>query len=335
MTSAVSDRARLLELIGGSWKTQAIHAMVELRLADRLAEGPMQTGALAQALQAHEGALHRLLRGLRILGLVERCDEGHRLTTMGELLRTEPHRESLAQWVRWWAGVQWPTWGMLAEAVRENVPVRARSNGAGGYGLHAKDEDAAETFHAAMAQLSAGVSAPLVRRIAALAPRCIVDVGGGRAELLAELLVACPTANGILLEQSHALASAREHLERSGLQARSTLVAGDFFQHVPEGADLYVLKSVLHNWDEGSATRLLRTCRRAMPGHSLLAVIERVIDDNAPAESDVRSDLNMLVSLGGRERSAGEFDLLLRSAGLAPREQVRCGEHSLIMCEPA
>jgi orsellinic acid C2-O-methyltransferase len=334
LRSGAAERARLLDLIGGSWRTQALHAMVELGVADRLADGPMQLAALAEAAHAHEGALHRLLRGLGVLGVVERCDEGYRLTVMGRLLRTEPEDESLAHWVRWWAGVQWTTWGLLHEAVRENVPTRARCQGARGYKLHEMHEGAAGTFHRAMAQLSTGVALKLVQRIAALEPTCIVDIGGGHAEVLAQLLLACPQAKGVLLEQDHALTGAREHLGRVGLLTRCELIAGNFFERVPEGADVYVLKSVLHNWDDVSAGRLLRTCRQAMAGRAILAVIERAIDEEVPDEEDVRSDLNMLVSLGGRERGPGELDALLRGAGFAPRGHVHLGAHSLILCDP-
>lgn len=334
MNVDAAERARLLDLIGGSWKTQAIHAMVQLGLADRLAHGPLQLAALAESAQVHPGALLRLLRGLCLVGLVERCEQGYRLTTMGRLLRAEPEGESLAHWVRWWAGVQWPTWGLLHEAVRENTPTRARSQGLGGYALHEKHAGAAGTFHRAMAQLSAALPPMLVQRLAALAPSCIVDVGGGHGELLAQLLLACPRARGVLLEQGHALAGARDQLGRLELLARSEFIAGDFFTHVPQSGDVYVLKSVLHNWDDAPASRLLRTCRQAMARHATLAVIERVIDDEAPDEAAVRSDLNMLVSLGGRERSRGELDALLRGAGLRPREHLDFGAHALILCDP-
>lgn len=334
MTPTSPERARLLQLIGGSWRTQAIHAMVELGLADRLAHGPLQLAALAESAQAHEGALQRLLRGLRILGLVEQGGEGYRLTDMGRLLRTQSQDESLAHWAKWWAGMQWTTWGKLHEAVRENAPMRARCKGAAGYALHGLQEDTACTFHLAMAELSAGVASMVIERIAAVDPARIVDVGGGRGELLAQLLLACPRANGVLLEQEHALAGAREHLERFDLMTRCELVAGDFFERIPEAADVYLLKSVLHNWDDGAAARLLRTCRRAMPRHAVLAMIERTLDDDAPDEAAVRSDLNMLVSLGGRERSFGELDDLARGAGLMPAEPVQLGEHALMLCAP-
>lgn len=332
MSARALERARLLDLIGSSWRTQAIHAMVELRLADRLASGPMTCVALAQAVAADEGALLRLLRGLCMLDLVETGGDTYRLTSMGQLLRTDREEDSLADWVRWWGGVQWTTWGKLPDAVREGTPMRQRCTDAAGYALHATQRDVAQVFHKAMAQLSAGVAPELVAKLAALAPARIVDVGGGRAELLGQLLLACPHAQGILLEQEHALAAARDHLRRLDLLARCTLLAGDFFLDVPPAADVYLLKSVLHNWDDASAARILQTCRRAMRTDATLAVIERAFDDGAPEESTVRSDLNMLVSLGGRERSVGELDALLRRCGFAPGQPVRAGEHRLILC---
>ncbi|WP_427913400.1 methyltransferase [Ramlibacter sp. MMS24-I3-19] len=332
MSTPATERMRLLELIGSSWRTQAIHAMVELRIADRLAAGSMQPPALAAAVGADAGALERLLRGLRLLGLLEACPGGVRLTCMGRMLRTDSEQESLADWVRWWAGAQWGTWGHLPEAVREGEPMRARCSNAGGYGLHATDAAVAQLFHSAMGQLTSGIAPVLIERIGCLCSRHIVDVGGGRGELLVQVLRACPEARGILLEQEHAAAAARDHLEHWDLLRRCTVVTGDFFRDIPAGAQIYLLKSVLHNWDDVAAEHLLHACRSAMTEDAALAIIERVLDDQALDEAIVRSDLNMLVSLGGRERSVREMQQLLRRCGLSSEAPLVAGEHRLFVC---
>lgn len=335
MSTPASERSRLLELIGSSWRTQAIHAMVELRVADRLAAGPMEAAALADAVGADPRALERLLNGLRILGLVEADGEGHRLTSMGRMLRADSGEGSLAHWVLWWAGVQWGTWGRLPQAVREGAPMRERCTRAVGYALHTSDAATAELFHSAMGELTWGIAPVLIERLGSIRAARVVDVGGGRGDLLGCLLRALPESHGILLEQEHALAAARNHLGRLDLLGRCTLLAGDFFHEVPAGGQVYLLKSVLHNWDEAAAERLLSACRRAMAENSALAVIERAIDIHSPDDASVRSDLNMLVSLGARERSLRELDDLLRRCRLAPETPLPAGEHHVILCRAA
>lgn len=329
MSAPAETVERLLELVGCSWRTQAIHAMVVLGVADALASGPLEGDALARAVGAHHGALQRLLRGLALLDLVRASDGAYELTAMGRLLCTQDREHSLADWVSWWAGRSWAAWGMLPEAVRNGAPVRAQVHGRAGYAIHENSPQAAETFHAAMAALSA-LAAPQV--LSALAQDCshVVDVGGGYGELLAHLLRARPHLHGTLLEQQHALAGARRHLEAAGVAARCTLTAGDFFATVPTGADAYLLKSVLHNWGDEAAACLLHHCCEAMTPNSQLLIVERLLDSVCPTDAQVRTDLNMLVGLGGRERTITELIALGRKCGLVLLRLHTGASHSVL-----
>jgi hypothetical protein len=144
---------------------------------------------------------------------------------------------------------------------------------------------------------------------------CVVDVGGGHGALLAAILARHPSARGVLLDQPHVVAGAQPLLREAGVADRCRVLGGSFFESVPEGGDAYVLKSILHDWDDEPAAAILRTCRGAMgPGGTLLAV-ERVIGPPNEGPEDALADLNMLVSQRGKERTRDEYAALFAAAG--------------------
>ena len=145
----------------------------------------------------------------------------------------------------------------------------------------------------------------------------MVDVGGGQGGLLSAILAANPEVRGVLFDLPHVAAMAQQHLESAGLASRSLASAGDFFKEVPPGGDLYLLRKVIHDWDDENARRILRACRAALADSARLLIVEMVIpDDNAPAYGKLL-DLLMLVYSGGRERTEQEYRMLLESAGFS------------------
>ena len=144
---------------------------------------------------------------------------------------------------------------------------------------------------------------------------CVVDVGGGQGQLLAAILLACPGARGILFDRPEVVAAADRLLASAGLAQRCAVVAGDFFLSVPGGGDAYIMKSVLHDWNDGAAADLLRTCRRAMPAAATLLAVERVVGPPNEDPTGKFYDLNMLVQYGGLERTREEFEELLERGG--------------------
>jgi hypothetical protein len=319
--SACTDRdaARLLDLIGGAWATQVIAAAVELGLPSLLAQSPASAAALAHHTGCDADGLLRLLRAMVSLDLCH-VDENGRfaLTAMGELLIAD-RTGSLHDWALWWGRHLWPLWGDLAASVRTGRSARERHTGRSGYAHLTADAQAAALFNSAMRQLTARVAAALLQALDWRGVRCLVDVGGGYGELLAGVLRGCPTLHGVLVELPHALDGAQAHLMQAGVADRCTLVAADFFERVPPGGDIYAIKSVLHNWDDAACGRLLRTCRQAMTPPARLLLIERVLPETmqtGPAARAVaRADLNMLVGVGGRERTQAQIEHLLRDAG--------------------
>jgi SAM-dependent methyltransferase len=180
---------------------------------------------------------------------------------------------------------------------------------------YAQNPEEAGFFNAAMGNLSALAANELVRVYDVSGVRTVADVGGAHGVLLAAVLKANPAARGILFELPHVIATAGEELAAQGLAKRCELVSGDFFAAVPEGADLHLLKQIVHDWDDERATQLLQNCHRALTPAGKLLLVEMVVPaDNRPDLAQAM-DLNMLVLLGGRERTEEEYQRLLQGAG--------------------
>lgn len=314
----------LLELINAGWTTQTLAAACELGLPDRLARGSRPAPVLARELGVDADALQRLLVALVTLDVCREDGDGtFALGPLGAWLRADTPG-GLHHWARLNGGPLWARWGRLTERVRGDPSGTAADRSVARFDL--LQEDAAETrlFHRAMVELTARMAASLARALGPLGEARVVDVGGGAGELLATLLAQHPSARGLLFDLSTALAHADEPLERHGVRARCTLHAGSFFDAWPGGCDLYLLKSVLHDWDDVQARRLLRRAREALQADARLVLIERLRADRpGPTPADratARADLNMLVALSGRERRQAEFEALLGEAQLALHE---------------
>lgn len=335
-TDMTSHRMHVLALIGASWTTQVIAVAVELRLADLLAKGPSHVASLARATACHAPSLRRLLFALASLDLVaQRGDDEFALTPNGALLRSDT-ADSLAAWAQFCGEHAWRTWRSLPESIRSGMSARRRSTGGDDFSHLDSDRAAADLFHRAMVNLTYTVAASVAATVSFEASEHVVDVGGGHGELLAAVLEAHPHLRGTLFDLAHAIVASGPALSARGLRRRCELLAGSFFDAVPAGADVYLLKSVLHDWDDANCARILRQCRNALSlPHARLVIVERIAPERfaATARDQViaRSDLNMLVSTGGCERSERQFRALLEAAELdVIRIAALAGEYSAI-----
>jgi hypothetical protein len=313
-------RARLLDLINGAWIAHAIRTACALSLPELLAQSAGRVEALAAASCTHAPSLRRLLRALASLDLCDEADDGSfRLTSMGALLR-EDAPQSLRAWALLTGGSMARSFAELEECVRTGESFRARHRGANDFSRLETDRATAVLFNRAMTNLTRRVATDVLQAIDFSRARRIVDVGGGSGELLATVLAANAGARGVLFDLAHAIDDAAAVLERAGVSDRCECVAGSFFVKVPAGGDTYLLKSVLHNWDDERCAQILANCRGAMAPGARLLVIERVAPlragNSALDRSIARSDLNMLVGLSGRERNEAEFRALFDDAGL-------------------
>jgi orsellinic acid C2-O-methyltransferase len=319
--SAVSATlaTRVLDLIGASWMSQAICTAAELRIPDLLAGGCQSIDELASAARCHRESLQRLLRGLATLGLCIEADDGSfTLTPSGSLLRSDDPSSVRANAI-WWGRYLWPVWEGLADSVRSGSSARELRTGQKGFEHVEDNPDAAAVFNRKMAELTRLAAGEIMRVYDFTSVRRLIDVGGGHGELLTHLLAAYPGMRSVLFDLRHAIGIAQERIADAGLSGRCECVAGSFFDEVPAGADVYLLKNILHNWNDEKCVRILGNCRRVMPGNARLVLAEWVKPPRAGVtavdQAIARTDLNMLVGVGGRERSQVEFDTLLQAAG--------------------
>ena len=248
----------LLDLISSSWIAQACHVTARLGIADLLAAGPRTAEDLAAATGADAPALRRLLSALGSVDICRQREDGtFEMTALGALLGSNVPC-SMRAWALQWGGEAWQVWANLLHSVRTGQSARSLITGAAGFGHLERDPQAAEVFNQAMVDLTRLAAVDLARAYD-FAGRRVVDVGGGYGELLAQILQAHPTATGVLFDMPHAISRARAHLDGRGLDGRCEFVAGDFFASVPSGADLYVLKTVIHDWPDEKARAILVT----------------------------------------------------------------------------
>jgi hypothetical protein len=315
------ETQHLLDLIHGCWTTQALCAAVELGVVDALATMPLEAAATAQRLGTDRDATARLLQALVSLGI---CERSHHprfgLTDMGRLLASD-HPQSLRGWTTLVGRQLWAPWQGLADSVRTGLGHHARA-GVDRFDALGADASDAATFHLAMSGLTAMVAAS-VAEVASdwlAGPGRIVDVGASHGGLLAALLARHRERSGIAFDLAHARDLAERTLRQAGLEGRARFVTGSFFDSVPPGHVL-LLKSVLHDWDDDRCATLLGNCAAALAPGGVLLLVERLMPATlAQTPEDrrlCRSDLNMLIGPGGRERTGAEFAALLLAAGLA------------------
>ncbi len=214
----------------------------------------------------------------------------------------------------------WATWSRLEQSVRTGDSIRKQTSGADGFHHLEDDAHGALLFNRAMVDLTQPVALAVARKVDFSGMRLIVDVGGGHGELIASILSEHLSMRGILFDLAHATATAGSHLAAAGVEDRCALVTGSCFDAIPDGADAYLLKSVLHDWDDEQAMSILCNCRRVMAPNAKLLVIERIAPQHfcdSPHDRGIaRSDLNMLVGTGGRERTEIQYRELLDAAKL-------------------
>ncbi|OLT14105.1 hypothetical protein BJF78_20145 [Pseudonocardia sp. CNS-139] len=314
-----ADTARLLGIVNASWMTQAVRVAAELGIPDLLADGPRSASDLARASGTHAPSLRRLLRALVTLDVCREEPAGtYALTSMGRLLRTDADG-SVRSWAIYWGSHVWNEWAHLIDSITTGRSSREPAAGSGGFGPMEGDPALAAVFNAAMAEMTRLATRGIVAGYDFSGFSRIADIGGGYGELLGAVLTANPDASGVLFDLEHAIAHARPHLEKAGVANRCELVAGSFFEAVPAGADAYLLKSVLHDWDDEHSRAILTTVRRAVGGSARLLLVERLMPEHVePVDAHrtlARTDLHMLVAHAAQERTEAEFRALLGATG--------------------
>jgi SAM-dependent methyltransferase len=316
MSSELPPPAQMLQLITGYWMSQAVGTAARLGVSDQLADRSKTSSELAGAVGADSDALFRLMRMLASIGVFTLDKEGRfGLTPLGDTLRSSVPGSVKNFAVAETAPGHWQPWGKMYEAVKTGAPMCKPALGMELWDWYSKNPEEGEYFNGAMGDLSAAVAGEVTRIYDFAKFQKVVDVGGAHGILLAAILKANPTMRGILFDLEHVTATAGESLETQGIGERCEVVTGDFFESVPSGADIHVLKQIIHDWSDTECTKILRNCHQALKPNGKLLLVEMVIPpDNSPSMAQAM-DLNMLVLLTGRERTESEYRDLLAAGG--------------------
>jgi orsellinic acid C2-O-methyltransferase len=311
----------LFRMVTGYYVSRAIYVAATLGVADQLAAGPRHYGDLAKATETHAASLNRVLRLLASAGVLAEEEGGHfALTPLGQCLRSGVPGSMRAAALLFGGPTQ-DAWTELLHSVRTGQPGFPRVFGTDSFSYMAEHPELATLFDEAMADWTKQVAVATAAAYDFSTFGTIVDIGGGNGTLLVGILRASVGPRGVVFDLPHVAARAQAHIAELGLADRCTAVGGDFFREVPGGGDAYLLKHVIHDWDDERAVAILTACRRSMPSDAKLLIIEGIypprIDQSLPSQGAASNDVNMLVCTGGRQRSEPEFRALYQAAGFA------------------
>ena len=312
----IDEMSRLYHL------SRAIHVAAEAGLADRLGNEPVALDRLAEQTGTNAAALKRLLRFLAAYRVFEeRSPDRFCNTTLSSVLRDD-HPNSVRANLRRIGGFWWSAVGELEHSIRTGEAAFTHVHGMPFFQYLRANPDVQRRFDEAMARISDSDDAAVAAAFDFKRFRRIVDVGGGRGGLLVQILSRAPDASGVLFEQPQVLKQTTR-LQEAGLLGRAELVAGDFFQSVPAGGDCYVIKGVLHDFDDEQCVTILTNCRRAMSADGCVVIANQDLPSPLSGpHPNLTMDIQMMALLGGRERSAPDWSRLFERSGLKPSDTV-------------
>lgn len=312
----VPPEVELLELVSGFMATHTLYAAARLAIADLLAAGPVTADEVATRIGSDPDCTHRLLRACASFGLFREDGDGRfTLTRLGHTLRSDTPG-SMVPVVLMLGDPQYQgPWSRLEACVRTGAPAAQSVLGAPMLEYLDQNPGFAATFDDAMTRLTA-LDWPTVEAVYDFTPySTIVDVGGGHGQLLALMLGAAPSAAGVLLERDTVADGAAQLLRAAGVLSRCRIDRGSFFETCPSDGDLYVLRRVIHDFDDAHALAILTTVRRHMPPDATLLLMESVVPAGNGPHFAKTLDLDMMAFVGGRERTEAQFGALLDDAG--------------------
>ncbi|OKH68770.1 hydroxyneurosporene methyltransferase [Mycobacterium sp. SWH-M5] len=313
---SVPPQAAMLELLLGAWVAQGVTAAAQLGVADALSAGPLRADELARRVGADADALDRLMRALVGEGVFRRTRDGrYALNPLGETLRTDAP-VSMAGMAKFVGAPQHREhWSHLADAVRTGESVIHTLRGMEPFEYMAAQPELGAIFNDAMTSMSEFAITPLVAAYDFTPFGTIADIGGGHGRMLSAILASTTGSRGVLYDLPHVVEGAPDMLTRHGVLDRVRVVPGSFFDSVPEGADLYVLKNIIHDWADEPAAAILRNVRAAARPGATLLLIEGVIPDHDRQIPLKWVDIEMLIGNAARERTEAQYRKLYAETG--------------------
>lgn len=305
----------MFQIILNFWMSRAVYIIAKLGIADLLKDGPKTINELAAATTTHAPSLYRVLRALSSVGVLKMQDGKFELTPMSELLVTDAPGS-----VRWFMVSElgeehYPAWGNLMHSVKTGEIAFDNFFGMDIWEYFAKNPEQGALFNNSMSGMTAVVNEAITSSYDFSGFRKLVDVGGGHGGLITGILKKNPNLDGVVFDSPEVIGGTREKIASAALSDRCETVGGDFFQSVPAGGDAYILKWIIHDWDDEKSIRILKNCRQHMSADSRLIVVDAVVPETNEPDFSKFFDLNMLVMTGGKERTEAEFRQLFQSAG--------------------
>lgn len=309
---------QLLKLVDGYQISQALHVAASLGISDLLASGPQGIKELSEQTSTHAPTLRRLMRALESVGVYASDGSGlYSNTELGHQLRSDVPG-SLAGWAIYVGRTYYrQAWGQLLDSVRTGHNAFATVHGTSVWQYRKDRPEEQAIFDGAMTAVANVVLEALVTSYDFGRYGTVCDIGGNVGTLLAAILTRHDNVRGMLFDQPDVVADAKPVLAAAGVGSRCELIGGDFFESVPSGADAYILKSIIHDWLDDEAIQILGNCRRAMGDDARLLLVEQILGEGPDPSHTAFSDLNMLVSPGGQERTLEEYGELLAASGFA------------------
>ncbi|MDV7216444.1 methyltransferase [Streptomyces prunicolor] len=328
---AAQDYDRMMGMVTGFWVTQVVRAAALYNLADHLAAGTDTAEAIAEAESTDPDATRRLMRTCASLGLTTSEDGRHFTGTslLSTLQEDAPH--SLRHFaISQSAPGHWLPWGRFPEAVRTGRhQVTAAHGEANIFDYFAEHLDEASSFTESMSNLSRASALDIAAVLDTKGVTLALDIGGAGGDVVRAMMRANTKLNGGVFDLPHIVPTAAAAAKAEGLEGRFTTVGGDFFDSVPP-ADLYVLKYILHDWEDADCVRILRNCRTHLAEGGRIAVVDHLVGDADQPGLAPLMDMNMLAMTGGRERHIAEFDALFTAAGLRRVKVTPAGAFAVI-----
>jgi hypothetical protein len=309
-------QARIVEMFLAPLLTQALHAAAALGIADLLKDGPRDNDDLAAASNTHAPSLYRILRALAASGIFAEVAPGRfALNPVAETLRSDVpgSMRGMAMWCG--CRAHWNALSDIVHSARTGKPAFDHVFGQGPFAYFEQDKETSAIFNSAMSSFSASLVPAAVEAYDFSQFGCIADIAGGHGVALATILAAHPATCGILFDLPHVVAGAPAVLESKGVAERCQVVHGDFFNSVPEGADAYMMKHIIHDWDDDRALAILRNCRSASKTGGKLLLLEMVVPTGSDGAQAKLLDLEMLLLPGGLERTEQQYSRLFETSG--------------------
>src|ERR1700730_6535788 len=294
---------RLSRMIKGYWVSQIVGTLAQLEIADHLAHGPLNCDVLADGIGCDPNATYRLLRASADVGLVAVLSDGRfDLTPLGELLRSNVPGSMRSPAIALTAPGHWLPWGRLAEAVRHGERQTVAALGHELFDYYAVNPSEGSTFTGTMTNHSDAMAREIAQALDTSVVTHVVDIGGASGTIIAALLEANAALLGTILEREDVVPRAEAALAQRGLSSRCRVVEGDFFESVPE-ADLFILKSIVHDWDDQQTVKILCNCARALRPSGRVLLIKRVMPEffcSTRRMYPARGPMSALVQVFGR-----------------------------------